>query len=354
MPKFSVVVPVYKVEAFLPQCIESLQQQTLHDIEIILVDDGSPDRCGEICDEYAAKDGRIRVIHKPNAGVSAARNDGIAVATGEYIIFCDSDDWMEPDAFERLYDKGVETNADIVIGDVNRVFGDRKELAVFYAKEFASDDRIFLDKLIQADFYRTYCPIPARSGSAFGYGGPWNKAVKLELLEKNDIRFDLRVKGIFDDIIYTAYILTAANRVAYIQGAVYNYRQISTSITSTYKSNMPEINAAIFTAWQEFIAKYGSQGQFGDPYHANVVRRLAESLPNYYFNPNNPNTLKKKLDALQKVLQTEPYHTAALRVDKTKLQCFHAALAVLMRMGNAGLIYVLYKTKEIIKKALRR
>lgn len=98
----SIIVPVYNVEAFLPKCIESLMNQTYTDIEIILVDDGSPDGCGKICDEYAARDTRIRVIHQANAGVSAARNVGLDVAKGEYIGFCDSDDFVSPEMYSDM------------------------------------------------------------------------------------------------------------------------------------------------------------------------------------------------------------------------------------------------------------
>jgi len=102
-PKISVIVPVYKVEPYLRKCIESIVNQTYENLEIILVDDGSPDNCGSICDEYAAEDSRIKVIHKENGGVSAARNDGLQVATGEWIGFVDGDDWIEPDMYEYLY-----------------------------------------------------------------------------------------------------------------------------------------------------------------------------------------------------------------------------------------------------------
>ena len=92
MAKVSVIVPCYKVEDLLPEMVESLLAQTLRDIQIILVDDGSPDRTGQVCDEFAARDSRVEVIHKTNAGVGAARNDGLEIATGEWVIFCDSDD----------------------------------------------------------------------------------------------------------------------------------------------------------------------------------------------------------------------------------------------------------------------
>lgn len=103
MDKISVIVPVYRVEEYLPKCVESIINQTYKNLEIILVDDGSPDRCGQMCDEYAKEDDRIRVVHKQNGGLSSARNAGLDVATGEYIGFVDSDDYIAPEMYETLY-----------------------------------------------------------------------------------------------------------------------------------------------------------------------------------------------------------------------------------------------------------
>jgi glycosyltransferase involved in cell wall biosynthesis len=115
----SVIVPIYKVEAELRECVDSVLDQTLQDIEVVLVDDGSPDACPQICDEYGAYDNRVRVIHKRNGGLSDARNAGLDVATGEYVMFVDSDDRIEPDSCERLYRTAKKLNADIVLGDWN-------------------------------------------------------------------------------------------------------------------------------------------------------------------------------------------------------------------------------------------
>lgn len=113
-PKVSIIVPMYNVEQYVEKCIDSLLNQTLQEIEIILVNDGSPDRSGEIADEYAKKDSRIKVVHQKNAGLGPARNSGIRVATGEYIGFVDSDDWSNYEMFARLYKAAVKNNADIV------------------------------------------------------------------------------------------------------------------------------------------------------------------------------------------------------------------------------------------------
>ena len=115
--KFSIIVPVYKVEEYLCECVDSILNQTYADFELILVDDGSPDRCPEICDQYAATDARIRVIHKPNGGLSEARNFGIQAAKGDYLVFVDSDDAMMPDALEKL-SKCTESYPDIIITEL--------------------------------------------------------------------------------------------------------------------------------------------------------------------------------------------------------------------------------------------
>lgn len=117
----SIIVPVYKAEKYIHQCIDSLLAQTYRNIEVILVDDGSPDHCGKICDEYAAKDSRVKVIHQQNGGVSVARQTGIDHATGEYSIHADPDDWVELNMIEELVAKAVSDNADMGDSFINYV-----------------------------------------------------------------------------------------------------------------------------------------------------------------------------------------------------------------------------------------
>lgn len=125
--KISVIVPVYKVESYLDKCISSIVNQTYANLEIILVDDGSPDNCPAMCDAWAEKDSRIRVIHKPNGGLSDARNAGIVVATGELMAFVDSDDWIAPDMYEYLYQRLTEDNSDIAACGVQMVREDKTQ-----------------------------------------------------------------------------------------------------------------------------------------------------------------------------------------------------------------------------------
>ena len=135
MPKVSVIIPVYNVERYLNKCVQSIVDQTLDSLEIILVDDESPDACPQMCEEWARKDNRIKVIHKKNGGLGFARNSGLELATGEYVTFCDSDDWIEPEAYQTTYEKCKEKDLDICWFQPRRVTTDGVFLPLSPKKE---------------------------------------------------------------------------------------------------------------------------------------------------------------------------------------------------------------------------
>ena len=201
----SIIVPVYKAEKYIHQCIDSLLAQTYRNIEVILVDDGSPDHCGKICDEYAAKDSRVKVIHQQNGGVSVARQTGIDHATGEYSIHADPDDWVELNMIEELVAKAVANNADMVICD-------------FYRE--SKSDRIHV------------CQNPGNDLSASAvlrkilsqqlHGSCWNKLVNRSRIE--GIGFTPEDLCILEDELYNIRILARKIKVSYLPKALYHYR----------------------------------------------------------------------------------------------------------------------------------
>lgn len=170
-PLITVIVPVYKVEQYLKRCVDSIVEQSYKNLEIILVDDGSPDRCGEMCEEFAKQDSRIRVIHKENGGLSSARNAGLDVMTGDYVGFVDSDDWIEPDMYERLVALAAEYQAHIVCCGIERCtssghvgyFNDNLEdFLVFDTNQAMADlpnnskiTNSLCDKLFHRDIFRS-------------------------------------------------------------------------------------------------------------------------------------------------------------------------------------------------------
>lgn len=206
----SVIVPIYKVEECLCRCVDSLLIQTISDFELILVDDGSPDRCGEICDEYAKRDSRIVVIHKENGGLSDARNAGLAVARGEYIAFVDSDDWVAPDYLDKLYTTLRGTGADICECEVFRTEGEACE------ETESGDVQIYdtvsaLAQLIEDGAFRQHV---------------WNKLYRRETV--GDIFFPKGKTN--EDEFWTYRIFGRANRVVKIGNVLYNYFQRPGSI----------------------------------------------------------------------------------------------------------------------------
>ena len=208
-PLISVIVPVYKVEAYLDRCVQSIVNQTYQNLEIILVDDGSPDNCPAMCDAWAAKDSRIKVIHKENGGLSDARNAGMAVAAGEYISFLDSDDWVDIHFLQVLYDLIVRTNADIAECCFVKTYGESilpdcsEEITVCTPEEA-------LALHIQISMFKQVV---------------WNK-----LYRKNVITVLFEKGKYHEDEFWTYQIIANCKRLAHIEKALYFYFQRADSI----------------------------------------------------------------------------------------------------------------------------
>lgn len=204
MPKISVIVPVYKAEKYLHRCVDSLLVQTFQDFEVLLVDDGSPDRSGEICDEYAKKDSRIRVFHKENGGVSSARQCGMDNARGEYTIHADPDDWVEPEMLDELYKRAKEDDADMVICDYYVNYR-RKQIYKQQKPNSLESDAIMRQLLLQQL-----------------HGACWNKLVRRKLMEKFSIFFPLHMT-IWEDLYVVCNLLMHNLKVSYLPIAFYHY-----------------------------------------------------------------------------------------------------------------------------------
>lgn len=212
MELISVIVPVYKVEAYLDKCVSSIVNQTYKNLQIILVDDGSPDSCPDICDEWAKKDSRIKVIHKENGGLSDARNAGLCAATGNYISFADSDDYLEPEFFKTLSDMLLKNDSDIA------------ECAVRLVDESGLELRLRgIGRDITLNKTEALCRLVKEDGV---YQTVWNKLYKKELL--GGIPFE---KGrLHEDEFFTYKVFDRINKISICSKPLYNYLQRSSSI----------------------------------------------------------------------------------------------------------------------------
>lgn len=222
-PKISIVVPVYKVEKFLDRCVESILTQTHTDFELILVDDGSPDRCPEICDEWASKDNRIRVIHKENGGVADAIDQGVRTAKGYYLAFVDGDDWVEKTFLETLYREIKQQDADAVQCNYQRVFATEKILHSF-VYQILSAERITTELL----------PNMANDKLPNMAGVRWNKMYRTELV-KNALDMIDRSISMGEDYMMLFAVFGQCRKIVVLDTPpLYNYYFHSASVCAAY------------------------------------------------------------------------------------------------------------------------
>lgn len=255
MAQVSIIVPVYQVETYLRQCIDSILAQTFTDFELILVDDGSKDKSGEICEEYAGKDGRVRVIHKENGGLSDARNAGLEQAAGEYFMFVDSDDYIAPTMIERLYNSIQSESADIAACNFCYVFDkkEKKDFSTAMEAEVLQGSEIF--------YYR-------KNDRSYGFWTvAWNKLYKSETFR--NVRF--RFGKYHEDEFWANDIYQLEIRVATIPECLYYYRQRDNSIMG--KESIAR-NLDILEALRERIYIYLEKQEYTDQAYKVLIYSL--------------------------------------------------------------------------------
>lgn len=237
IPKVSVVIPVYKVEPYLRRCVDSVLAQTLSDLEIILVDDGSPDHCPEICDEYASKHENIQVVHKPNGGLASARNAGMRVAQGDYILFVDSDDWIDPETAAELVSVAENYQVDFVrfrpmyAGWPGHEDG---SICDFGTEQGMHEGLYRKQEIAEAIYPRLFATPQMTLGVIVA---AWRSLYRRAFLEKNMLYFDEEVRY-SEDTIFSAKVVMAAASFYYLDGGrFYHYFFNPGSITKSFKAD---------------------------------------------------------------------------------------------------------------------
>lgn len=290
-PKISVIIPVYKVEKYLKKCINSVIKQTYKDIEIILVDDGSPDACPEICDDFAKKDSRINVIHKQNGGLSSARNAGLDIAVGQYVYFLDSDDYIEPNTLEIMIKKMRDNSIDIVIGGVKPFFEGKIKPNNFdnmvnYFSVF--DKQVILDanQILQL-------PVIA-----------CEKLYKKSIIDEYNLRFD---EGLInEDEAFNWYYNTKIKFGIFVPNKFYNYLIRPDSIVGNKQKgqkigDLLQIVDKVYEHLKTYklLSKYKRKFKHWATSMINSAKRLAQTF--------NDQTLVNKCDEYHKKYATESF-----------------------------------------------
>lgn len=234
MPEISIIVPVYNAEKYLHRCVDSILNQTFADFELIIVDDGSCDNCAVICDQYAITDNRVCVIHKQNGGVSSARNAGIEIARGKYIMFCDSDDYVSNKWCEQLYRVVISNPRAFICCSLERIVEDGN------CTPNGNDE--LLNNSVESFITTSYFDIYKKGLSAYC----WNKIFLSEVIRMYGLRFDTKRK-IGEDAEFCVKYCEYCSSCLYIPNALYYYIQQPNSAMHNYYSNWLELHLPIFS-----------------------------------------------------------------------------------------------------------
>lgn len=350
--KVSVVIPVYNVEKYIEECIDSVIKQSMHEIEIIVVDDGSKDRSGKILDNYAQKDPRVLVIHQENGGVSSARNTGLAKCSGKYVYIMDSDDYLEPDALEKLYLNAEETKADVVIAD-HYTFRNKKSQFQhhYFSKEFVTEDQKIIQQIQNMVLHDGFSPYLTSENKGLGIATPWNKLLSRELIDNNELRFDPYVLGTFDDGLFALSVFQYVKKVSYIRAYIYHYRVIETSLIHRYNPNRRNIDQRVFQRIREFTDKYAKDGEFIEAYHGRVIIYLVQEFRVYFFNANNDLPAKQLYKEFKELFSNEVNAKAIRQVPLRKLtKAVHVFVVVFARAHLIFLIWFPFRALRMFAK----
>lgn len=291
MPKISVIVPVYNTDKYLHKCVDSILNQTFTDFELLLINDGSKDCSGEICDEYAQKDSRVRVFHKANGGVSSARNLGLDNAIGEYILFIDGDDWIEQTMCEELYNKAVKENAEIVYSDFKMIFEDNEE---YYPTAKYSPDKIGVVKNFISSVWTCLVIMIA----------------KRELYLVNNLKSPTHL-SYCEDFWLSVRLFHYSKKIAKINKAFYNYYRINTAsrINNLDKKTEKEEQ----TAYLETIEFFKEHGLL-EEYEQELSWRILKSKQELVLDSSRHDEFLEIFPTSHKYIWTCPYINKKLKI----------------------------------------
>lgn len=332
-PKVSIIVPVYNAEKSLVRCVDSILNQEFRDFELILMDDGSRDRSGEICDGYARADARVVVVHKENTGVSDTRNQAIARARGTFLQFVDSDDWLTADATKLMVRAAEETGCDLVIADFYRVVG----------KMVSRKGDIDADQVIGREAFVGFM---MENPADYYYGVLWNKLYRREIVEAHGIRMDAKISWCEDFLFNLEYVRYATTFYA-LRTPVYYYVKTKGSLVNQKISfvRTVEMKLAMFECYNDFF-KHVLDEEAYERKRLQVYHFLVDAAKDgFVFPATIPGTLKlgeERSQALQEVISEDGIIVERYR-DRKLIERYLESVALKYDMTMAELSLLLYR-----------
>ncbi len=281
MKKLSIIIPVYNVEKYLDKCLSSVINQTLRDIEIILVNDQSPDNCPQMCDEYARRDSRIKVVHKKNGGLGFARNSGLEIASGEYVTFLDSDDFIDLYTYEHLYNLASNNALDALYYKFRR-FTDEADAV---PAEPIDKITLYKDDAVKELMLDIIASEPSAKADHKIQCSACTAMYRMAIIQEHNVRFHSERELISEDVIFNLDYLKYAKSAAYNNGEYYHYRINPASLTGTIRIDRMEKNLILYEYIKENINYW------------NLNRNLAEERNNRLFIGNSRSTITHALQS---------------------------------------------------------
>lgn len=340
--KVSVIVPVYNVKTeYLKECIQSIIDQTLTETEIILVDDGAPKENGLILDEFAEKDSRVIVVHKCNEGVSVARNVGIKMATGKYLTFVDSDDYISKDNLEIVYNHAEKKELDLLMWGTYKMYPGEK---VVYAP-YVDDIELFDEKQKEQLELKTMAgslPVYEYPCSKYGSGSCCSKLYLVSFLRENQLLYPAGIERA-EDVNFNIRVFEKAGRIGYLNKHMYYYRQLSSSATYKYRENGIKVFTGALNGLHDFLVSNEKSEYFMQVYYMRCMFFFLESMDMDYTNPNNPKPYFKRMQEMRQAGKSEPYKEAFEKLDPKNLSFAKRIPLILIKMNAMGALALFYK-----------
>ncbi len=340
MPKLSFVIPVYKIkEEYLKKCIESICKQTNGDFEAIFVDDGSPDNCGQICEEYTTEDKRIRVIHQENQGVSVARNTGIYAAESDWIAFVDGDDWVEDDFVETVLPYLEKINTDVLVYAANIVSSEKTERSNILSCE----NETFVSPEMRD--YILFQTLGAESHkNLFGMGAPWGKICRKDFLIDKNVLFCPGIRRM-QDTLFSLYVYAEAEKIYYIDSALYNYNRNNDSACTRFNSDSTGTFFPLLEEMKKFTAKYPKitkRAKLETAYKKRIVDIVFNCCGVNYGHPDNNKTFKQKKSELNELVNNQMVKNAIKECDYSLFPVKRRIMGYLLKFNMISLFLKLW------------
>ena len=321
MPKITIITPVYNMEQYLVQFLDSIRQQTFQDFEIILVDDGSSDNSPAILDHYAENESRAKVFHKENGGVSSARNVGLDHATGEYVYIVDSDDWLEPTALEVLWKEAERTGADIIYGMTFNEGAKGSILRRVFPNPFVTQNSKTISEIQCAllNNHRIQCDCEEFKVINSLGGVPWRGILRRAIIEEHCIRYNEKLRQLGEDYLFWQYVFEHVKSIAYIESPIYHYRDAEQSLSHGFKENLLDVYREVFVEEERFLREKKKAKEHFEAYYFRVILYIRQAMGYYFINEKNPKSEKELFIEFKRLLHAEPYFSAVRKVHLRKL-----------------------------------